>query len=104
MEFCNNCDQGSPEAYEALLHDAIIGDQTFFTHWDEVSLAWKWIDPIRRAWDEGRHPLHFYDAGSWGPDAADRLLAQDGHQWWPVSDRRRHQVVRANRMNGESRE
>jgi len=96
MEFCNNCDQGSPEAYESLIHDAIIGDQTFFTHWDEVSLSWKFIDPIRRAWNEGKDELHLYESGSWGPAAADRLLAEEGHAWWPVSRERNHRTVRAN--------
>ncbi|SEN36244.1 glucose-6-phosphate dehydrogenase [Lihuaxuella thermophila] len=98
MEFCNNCDQGTPEAYESLLHDAVAGDQTFFTHWDEVSLAWKFIDPIRRAWDRGEIPLEFYESGTWGPQAADDLLAKEGHRWWPVSSQRRHQIVKANEM------
>lgn len=98
MEFCNNCKDEVPEAYEALLHDALLGDQTFFTHWDEVSLAWKFIDPIRRAWDQNKHPLEFYDSGTWGPQAAHELLAKEGHVWWPVTRQRRHRIVKAREM------
>jgi glucose-6-phosphate 1-dehydrogenase len=98
MEFSNNFGKSTPEAYESLIHDAIIGDQTFFTHWDEVSLAWKFIDPIRRAWDADMHPLRFYDSGSWGPQEAHDLLAKEGHAWWPVTSQRRHRVIRAGEM------
>jgi glucose-6-phosphate 1-dehydrogenase len=96
MEFCNNCLSESAEAYESLLYAAIAGDQTFFTHWDEVSLAWEWIDPIRQAWDEERAPLYFYESGLWGPQAAHDLLAKAGHHWWPVTGMRSHHVVKAN--------
>jgi glucose-6-phosphate 1-dehydrogenase len=98
MEFCNNCEQGSPEAYESLIYDAIIGDQTFFTHWEEVSLAWKFIDPIRRSWDQNLHPLTFYRSGSWGPKEAHDLLAEDGHVWRPAIGRNIPHVVKANEV------
>jgi glucose-6-phosphate 1-dehydrogenase len=88
MEFCQSCDVGinSPEAYERLLYDCLQGDSTFFTRWDEVSLAWKLVDPIAKLWEEeatDRFPN--YSAGSWGPDEARQLLAQDGFHWWPVA-------------------
>jgi glucose-6-phosphate 1-dehydrogenase len=70
-----------PEAYERLIFDAINNDSTFFTRWDEVSNAWKWIDPISQSFASD-HPLYPYVAGSNGPDAADRLLAKDGFRWW----------------------
>lgn len=89
MEFCNNCEEESPEAYESLLHDALEGDRTFFTHWDEVSLAWKFIDPIRRVWDQDPSSLCFYEAGSSGPKEADALLANDGFYWHSPRSRRR---------------
>ncbi|WP_333639887.1 glucose-6-phosphate dehydrogenase [Laceyella tengchongensis] len=98
MEFCNNCEQGTPEAYESLIHDAIVGDQTFFTHWEEVALAWEFIDPIRRAWDRNLHKLDFYESGTWGPASAHALLAEEGHHWWPVTKERQHRVVRATEM------
>jgi glucose-6-phosphate 1-dehydrogenase len=87
MEFCHSCDVETPEAYEALLHDAWMGDKTFFTHGDEVELAWRWIDPIRSAFEKNFVPLEFYESGSWGPKEADALLAKRGHYWWTVARR-----------------
>jgi glucose-6-phosphate 1-dehydrogenase len=84
LEFSQQTD-GSPEAYERLLYDAMLGDSTFFTRWDEVSLAWKWVDPIAQAFAEDSElPLHPYASGSSGPVAADALLQEDGFAWWPV--------------------
>ncbi|QRF24644.1 glucose-6-phosphate dehydrogenase [Alicyclobacillus sp. TC] len=83
MEFSQPLD-ASQEAYERLFYDAMRGDSTFFTRWDEVSLAWKFVDPIAEAFTEKRLPLHHYTAGSHGPEAADNLLAKEGHRWWPV--------------------
>ncbi|WP_067931815.1 glucose-6-phosphate dehydrogenase [Alicyclobacillus kakegawensis] len=85
MEFSQETN-ASPEAYERLLLDAMWGDSTFFTRWDEVSLAWKWVDPIAHAFaTDSELPLHPYAAGSPGPVAADALLQEDGFAWWPVS-------------------
>lgn len=71
-----------PEAYENLIHDALVGNPTFFAHWDEVELAWSWVQPILDAFQENLVPLHFYEAGSNGPAEADALLAADGYHWW----------------------
>jgi glucose-6-phosphate 1-dehydrogenase len=95
MEYCNNCQFESPEAYERLFYDAIQGDSTFFTRWDEVSLAWKFVDPIRRAWDADDRPVPTYPAGSWGPERSHRLLDEDGNHWWPVGEEHTHEVVPA---------
>ena len=71
-----------PEAYERLLLDCMVGDSTLFTRGDEVEASWAWIDPIFAAWDKGPRPeFPNYDAGDWGPAAADALLAQDGRIW-----------------------
>lgn len=83
MEFSQQADN-SPEAYERLLYDGMRGDSTFFTRWDEVSLAWKFVDPIAQAFSENQLPLHSYKAGSMGPAVSDELLAGDGFKWWPV--------------------
>ena len=71
----------TPEAYERLLLDCMIGDPTLFTRADEVEAAWTVIDPIEAAWRDGRPPLAMYPAGSWGPTAAVKLLEQDGSEW-----------------------
>jgi glucose-6-phosphate 1-dehydrogenase len=75
--------KASPEAYERLLLDAMSGDATLFARRDEVEEAWACIDIIENAWSQKKSApeLHFYPAGSWGPDAADELLARDGRAW-----------------------
>mgnify|MGYP001158018840 FL=1 len=95
MDFCQSCQVGlnTPEAYERLLYDAARGDSTYFTRWDEVALAWKFVDRIAAAWKEGPEDLHFYPAGSWGPDAARELLARDGFRWWPVHGQDEGEVI-----------
>jgi len=70
-----------PDAYERLLLDCMLGDPTLFTRSDEVEAAWALIDPIEKGWREGQPPLQTYAAGTWGPKAADRLLAADGNEW-----------------------
>lgn len=86
MDFCQSCQVGlnTPEAYERLIYDATRGDSTYFTRWDEVSLAWKFIDRIASSWRENADDLRFYPAGSWGPEAGHEMLARDGFRWWPV--------------------
>jgi glucose-6-phosphate 1-dehydrogenase len=74
--------KASPEAYERLLLDAMSGDPTLFARRDEVEKAWSFIDPIEDAWASKNPPeLAFYEAGSWGPAAAEELLARDGRAW-----------------------
>lgn len=74
--------QDVPEAYELLLVDALSGDSTFFAHWSEVELSWKWVEPILEAFKENRVELHTYPSGSMGPEAAHRLLEDYGFKWW----------------------
>ena len=72
----------TPEAYERLLLEAMAGDATLFIRRDEVETAWQIVDDIRAGW--GDTPLsnrEFYAAGTWGPVAADDLLAADNHVW-----------------------
>jgi glucose-6-phosphate 1-dehydrogenase len=68
-----------PEAYETLLLDAIRGDSTLFTRQDSVERAWQICDPLIEQWQTGQPQP--YAAGSWGPDAADELMARDGRRW-----------------------
>jgi len=73
---------GIPEAYEFLIMDAMKGESTYFAHWKEVELAWKWTQPILDAFHEKLVPLHTYSAGSMGPEAANELLMKEGYHWW----------------------
>ncbi|TMV18574.1 glucose-6-phosphate dehydrogenase [Paenibacillus thermoaerophilus] len=95
MDFCQSCQVGlnTPEAYERLIYDAARGDSTYFTRWDEVALAWKFIDRIADGWRESHDDLYFYPAGSWGPEAGHELLARDGFRWWPVHGQDEGEVV-----------
>jgi glucose-6-phosphate 1-dehydrogenase len=71
----------SPEAYERLLHDALLGDATLFTRADEVEAAWQIVDPVLRAWEAEDDAPESYEAGTSGPHSAEQLLAQDGRAW-----------------------
>ena len=75
--------KASPEAYERLLLDAMSGDATLFARRDEVEQAWTFIDTVEHSWaaHENAPELFDYPAGSWGPEAADELLARDGRAW-----------------------
>jgi glucose-6-phosphate 1-dehydrogenase len=70
-----------PDAYERLLLDALKGDASLFARADEIELAWNLIDPLVAQWGGAGGPLAFYESGSWGPSAADQLLARDGRVW-----------------------
>ncbi len=70
-----------PEAYERLIHDAMVGDQTLFIRGDEAEAAWAVIDPIEKGWqDSGKKP-ETYAPGTWGPKKAQQLIEQDGRRW-----------------------
>ncbi|WP_018289816.1 glucose-6-phosphate dehydrogenase [Verrucomicrobium sp. 3C] len=73
----------SPEAYETLLRDIIHGDSTLFMRADQVEAAWSLVEPILQVW-ESNPPTDFpnYSAGSWGPEAAQVLIARDGKSWF----------------------
>ncbi|MDY0394192.1 glucose-6-phosphate dehydrogenase [Virgibacillus halophilus] len=76
----------TPEAYEKLLYDCLLGDATNFTHWDEVALSWSFIDSILAGWRMKRPAFPNYASGTMGPDAANKLLSKNGHHWWPVEE------------------
>ena len=72
----------SPDAYETLILDALLGDASLFTRADEVEAAWRIVDPIMESWLSGAEPtLPNYAAGTWGPEAADQLLTREGRRW-----------------------
>ena len=72
----------SPDAYETLILDALLGDASLFTRADEVEAAWRIVDPIIDAWIAGAEPeMPNYTSGTWGPEAADELLTREGRRW-----------------------
>lgn len=75
----------SPEAYETLLLDTMLGDQTLFMRGDQVELAWDLLMPILNAWQR-KKSLNFpnYAANSWGPELAEALIARDGFHWFSL--------------------
>jgi glucose-6-phosphate 1-dehydrogenase len=73
--------RSSADAYEHLLLDGMVGDPTHFIRADEVEASWMLIDPIEERWATGLSPLYSYPAGTWGPHAADELLAREGRRW-----------------------
>jgi glucose-6-phosphate 1-dehydrogenase len=71
--------EASPEAYERLILDVLLGDATLFPRNEEVEASWRVIDPLEKFW-AGKDPC-FYRAGEWGPKEADEMLARDGRTW-----------------------
>ncbi len=82
----------APEAYETLLLDTMMGDQTLFMRGDQVEEAWDLIMPILSTW-EAKKSLNFpnYSADSWGPEIAEALIARDGYHWFtlPVNNKKK---------------
>ena len=70
-----------PEAYERLLLDVMRGDSTLFTRSDELEAAWEFVTPLLEGWQSDDHRPETYAAGTWGPAAAEALLARNGHRW-----------------------
>jgi glucose-6-phosphate 1-dehydrogenase len=70
-----------PTAYETLLLDALRGDATLYTRQDMVDASWSVVAPVLDHWAGVRHEFPNYAAGTWGPEASDRMLARRGHAW-----------------------
>jgi glucose-6-phosphate 1-dehydrogenase len=71
----------TPEAYETLLLDALAGDPTLYIRQDMVEASWQVVMPILEVWKNTRFDFPNYAAGTWGPEASDRMLAAAGHVW-----------------------
>ena len=71
------------DAYDRLLLDSMLADQTLFMRSDEVEAAWRVVTPILTAWENPEiiHRVSQYEAGTWGPAAAEELLNRDGRRW-----------------------
>ena len=72
---------GSPEAYERLLLDCMLGDATLFTRSDEIEQAWEIVEPMLKLWDGSGGKPASYPEGSWGPRSADELIGLDARRW-----------------------
>ena len=71
----------SPEAYERLILDVLLGDPPLFPRHEEVELSWQILDPIEKHWAGMKGGLDQYPAGTWGPAEADKLMRRDGREW-----------------------
>jgi glucose-6-phosphate 1-dehydrogenase len=76
----------SPEAYERLIFDAMVGDQTLFIRGDEAEAAWAVIDPIEQGWAKSKRRPDTYEPASWGPKRAFDLIELDGRRWFQGGD------------------
>ena len=70
----------SPEAYERLILDVLLGDPPLFPRHEEVELSWKVLDPIEAFWEKSGMPEQ-YAPGSWGPESAHEMMRRDGREW-----------------------
>ena len=75
-------DATAATGYETLLYDCMIGDMTLFHRYDSVDASWRIVNPILDVW-QALNPHNFpnYEAGTWGPEASDRLIEKSGHAW-----------------------
>lgn len=85
MDYCQSCLYlfNSPDSYEKLILDAIHGDSTLFTRWDELQLTWKYVDSIFASLRKDRaSSLEPYSKGSNGPESLDTFLTSGAKTWW----------------------
>jgi len=72
--------EDSPEAYERLILDVLLGDPPLFPQPEEVELSWQILDPVIEHWARQKS-IDTYPAGTWGPESADEMMARDGRRW-----------------------
>ncbi len=70
----------TPDAYERLLWEVLIGDQYLFVRRDEVEWAWRWCDEVASLWEADADPFR-YESGTWGPAQSISLMTTDGRRW-----------------------
>jgi glucose-6-phosphate 1-dehydrogenase len=82
FHYKNLTDSYIPQAYQRLLLDCMQGDSTLYTRGDAVEAAWRFVDPILKAWEEESGiPLHGYPCGTWGPEMADQMIEGARYTW-----------------------
>ena len=73
--------ESSPEAYERLILDVLLGDPPLFPRPEEVESSWAILDPVLEHWADSDESPQGYDSGSWGPECARQMLARHGRVW-----------------------
>jgi glucose-6-phosphate 1-dehydrogenase len=73
--------ESSPEAYERLILDVMLGEPPLFPRHEEVELSWQILDPVEEFWAAAKGRPDSYPAGGWGPTSADEMMARDGRCW-----------------------
>ena len=73
--------EASPEAYERLILDVLLGEPSLFPQDEEVELSWKILDPVEKHWARTGTQPDRYGSGTWGPKSADAMMARDGRAW-----------------------
>jgi glucose-6-phosphate 1-dehydrogenase len=82
MDFSySSFEEESPDAYERVILDALVGDPTLFIRADEVGRSWRIVDPIIQFWAADPRPIPLYQAATWGPPEATALIERDGRTW-----------------------
>lgn len=77
----NNAHHRTPDAYERLLLESMVGDQSLFVRRDEIEASWTWCDQLIKAWKEVGDEVKPYNAGTWGPIGSIALIERDGRSW-----------------------
>jgi len=73
--------ESSPEAYERLILDVLLGEPSLFPVNEEVELSWQILDPVLRSWASSGKKPDPYRAGTWGPGSADKMMDRTGRKW-----------------------
>jgi glucose-6-phosphate 1-dehydrogenase len=82
FDYCESFHSTPPDAYETLLHDIVINDATLFKRFDQVEIAWSVVMPVLQNWEaDPSQTFPNYVSGTWGPEEAVALIAQDGRNW-----------------------
>ena len=72
--------EASPEAYERLILDVLLGEPSLFPVNEEVELSWRILDPVLDHWAESGSP-DTYESGTWGPRSAEEMMVRTGRAW-----------------------
>jgi glucose-6-phosphate 1-dehydrogenase len=81
FSYTKTFEEKAPEAYERVLHDAMVGDATLFIRSDEVDQSWRIVQPLIDGFERVALPLAYYPAGTWGPEGAEALPRECGDSW-----------------------